>query len=173
MKSDKFLTFLEAMRDAEHNDLIDTLIEGFEYIYNFNDPYIDYIYQFRDPEDPNPNARSPEYKIETPPFNMDTSNIPQYPVLSEPEKLIMDELKKKFKCSGDEIFIDWMGNHITKTPLQYLSYMQGLGADEWQPDGYYDDVWHMFYGSVDPKHKNDKEEINNRTKSKREHKSYD
>ena len=172
MLIDKFKIFLESMSNDEHAELINTLIKGFEYIYTFDDPYKDYIFQFRDPDDPNPNARSPEYQLESPNFNMDTSNIPQYPQLSELEKPILDELKKKFKCSGDEIFIDWMGNHITKTPLQYFAHMQKLAPNEWKPSGYYDDVWHMFYGAVDPKHKNDKNEINNRTSSVHNHKAY-
>ena len=96
MQIEKFKTFIEAMRDGDNGDLIDTLVQGIDYIYKFNDPYKDYIYQFRDLDDPNPNARSPEYETDNPTFNMDTSNIPQYPTLSELEVPIMEELKKKF-----------------------------------------------------------------------------
>ena len=165
MITKKLLVFIESLRNDENANTIDVIVEA-----------VDYIFQFRDLDDPNPYAKTPAYQLEAPIFNHDTSITPQYAKLHPLEQIIMDRLKKKFKCSSEEILIDYSGNHITMTMHDYLSYMDSLKANEWKPTGYYDDEWNMFYGAVSPEHRNDKDtDINNRVRKHKnnQHKSYD
>lgn len=142
----KFSTFLEGFRNPKNSNLLDTILEGFEYIYH------------PDPDDPNPYAQSPAFDKAEGIFNSFQHRIPQKIILTDKEEEMVEEICKKFNVTTDDIKYDYMVNHLTETPYNYLTrVLTNPEVNEFEVRVRYVEDDHEYEGKIPAKYRDDKE----------------
>lgn len=126
-----------------------------EYIKSLNES-IEYIYH-PDKDDPNPFAQSPVIEKAESLFNSFRDRIPQSASLSEQEDDMLKKACKKFKVTPEDIKYDYMVNHTTMTPLQYLNHLlNDTKKSDFKIKVRYVEDDHAYEGKIPAKYRDDK-----------------
>lgn len=142
----KFKPFLENIRSQKNSDLIDIIMEGFEYIYH------------PDHDDPNPYAASPAYDKAESVFNSFRDRQPQHMHISPYELKMVDEICITYNIKPEDIKQDYLINHQNETPLQYLTrILHDPEVNEFKVNVRYVEDDHEYEGKFPAKYRDDKD----------------
>ena len=142
----QFTSFVNRFRNAQNDQLIDAIMEGFEYIYH------------PDHGDPNPYAQSPTIEPPDPIFNSFLHRIPQYSQLSEMEEELLSQVCSKYGVTLEDVKMDYMVNHSDETPLHYLNrVLTDPEKNEFDVNVRYIEKDHVYEGKIPAQYRDNKD----------------
>ena len=142
----QFTTFVNRFRDNKTEKLINTILEGFEYIYH------------PDHDDPNPYVQTPTIDQAESVFNSFVDRVPQYSQLSDSEEELVKQICDKYGVTPEDIKMDYMVNHNNEIPIHYLNrVLTDPEINEFDVKVRYVEEDHMYEGKVPAKYRDDKD----------------